>query len=89
MPKSTHRRKGENRPRASQTRPPERNPEPSPPWVPVVAVALLVVGLLIIIAGYVGLGTITASWPIFGSNWGLIVGFVLLLGGFLTLTKWQ
>lgn len=89
MPKSTHRRKGENRPRASATAPPARNPQPSPTWVPIVAVALLVLGLIVIIAGYVGLGTVTASWPLFGSNWGLIVGFVLLLGGFMTLTKWQ
>lgn len=89
MPKSTHRRKGKTRQRSYQSAPPERNPEPSPQWVPVLAVTLLVVGLLVIVANYVIGGSVTASWPVFGANWGLVVGFVALLGGFLTLTKWQ
>lgn len=89
MPESTHRRKGKTRKRAYQERPPERNPEPSPAWVPITAVALLVGGLLVIVVNYVIGGSVTASWPVFGANWGLVVGFVLLLGGFMTLTKWQ
>lgn len=89
MPKSTHRRKGKTRKREYQSRPPERNPEPSPPWVPVLAVTLLVLGLGVIIANYVVGGSITAGWPVFGANWGLVAGFVFMLGGFVTLTRWQ
>lgn len=89
MPEPTHRRKGKNRPRPTRSAPPERNPEPSPSWVPATGVGLLVGGLLVILLGYLWLGTLTQSWPVFGANWSLVVGFMLLLGGFFTLTKWQ
>lgn len=90
MPQSKHRRKGRNRPRAYQTAPPAKNPTPSPPWVPKVGVALLVVGVLVILLGYL---PVVQNWlatlaPFFG-NWGLVVGFVLLLTGFGFLIRWQ
>ncbi|HSK22205.1 MAG TPA: cell division protein CrgA [Egicoccus sp.] len=90
MPQSKHRRKGRNRPRAYQTAPPARNPTPSPPWVPRVGVALLVAGVAVILLSYLPevsewIGTI----PPFGGNWGLVVGFVLLLTGFGFLIRWR
>jgi hypothetical protein len=52
MPKSKHRRHGKTRPRAFETHAPERKPDPSPPWVPRVGAGLLVLGLLVILLGY-------------------------------------
>lgn len=90
MPKSKHRRKGRSRPRAHETAPPEKNPEPSPTWVPAVGVGLLVTGVLVILLGYLPpINNAISTWPGLGGNWGLVVGFVLLAGGFGFLTRWQ
>lgn len=89
MPESSHRRKGKKRARPTREAPPPVNPTPSPDWVPLLGVGLLVLGLLVILAGYLFLKDITGTWPLLGPNWGLALGFVALLGGFWTLTKWQ
>lgn len=90
MPQSKHRRKGRNRPRAHQTAPPAKNPTPSPPWVPRVGVALLVAGVAVILLAYLpALQNVLASIPPLGGNWGLVVGFVLLITGFLFLIRWR
>lgn len=91
MPESKHRRKGQVRKRPTRNAPPPRNPEPSPGWVPVVGTTLLVLGLLIILAGYlVGpLQDLTSSWPVLNQNWPLAIGFACLLGGFGFLTQWR
>jgi hypothetical protein len=90
MPKSKHRRGGRNRPRAHQTHAPERKPDPSPSWLPTAGGTLLVVGILVILLGYLpGVQDITRGWIWPGSNWGLLVGFLLLSVGFGLLTKWR
>lgn len=89
MPKSKHNRKGRARPRAQRTTPPPRNPEPSPPWVAPTGVGLLVAGIAVILLGYLVLNEVSAAWPIFGPNWGLVSGFVLLIAGFGLLTRWR
>ena len=90
MPKSKHRRRGRNRPRAHQTHAPERHPDPSPSWLPTTGAALLVVGVLVILFGYLpGVQDITRNWIWPGSNWGLLVGFALLSVGFGMLTRWR
>ncbi|MFA9431628.1 cell division protein CrgA [Egicoccus sp. AB-alg2] len=90
MPQSKHRRKGHNRPRAYQTAPPAKNPTPSAPWVPAVGVGLLVAGVLVILLAYLPfLQDLLASAPPFYGNWGLVVGFVMLLAGFVFLTRWR
>lgn len=90
MPQSKHRRKGQNRPRAYQTAPPQKNPTPSAPWVPIVGVTLLVVGVLIILLAFLpGFQNLLASLPPFYGNWGLVAGFALLLVGFVFLTRWR
>ena len=90
MPKSKHRRSGRKRPRRYETVEPERNPTPSPQWLPVTGAALLAAGVLIILIGYLPVVTaVTSSWPPFGSNWGLIFGFVVLAAGFGLLTRWR
>jgi hypothetical protein len=90
MPESKHRRGGRNRPRAFETHAPEKNPEPSPTWVPATGTALLVVGVLVILLGYLpGISDAMAGWIWFGSNWGLVAGFLLLTIGFGFLTRWR
>ena len=91
MPESKHRRKGQVRKRPTRNAPPPRNPPPSPSWIPVVGTSLLVLGLVIILAGYLvtPLQTWTASWPLLQQNWPLAIGFISLLGGFAFLTQWR
>lgn len=91
MPKSKHRRKGKPRPRPSQISPPPKNPPPSPEWVPVVGTSLLVLGLVVILVGYLAtpVQRLMADWPILGANWSLGIGFLLMIAGFGFLTKWR
>jgi hypothetical protein len=90
MPKSKHRRGGKNRPRAHQIHAPERKPDPSPPWVPMVGGGLLVGGVAIILLGYLpAVQEVTTTWIWPGSNWGLLVGFLVLSIGFGVLTRWR
>ncbi len=90
MPESKHRRKGRSRPRAYQTSPPPRNPDPSPSWLAGTAAGLLVGGVVVILLGYLpAIGSRMQSWPLLGQNWGLIGGFVLLTAGFVLLTRWR
>lgn len=91
MPESKHRRKNKSRKRKHQKQP-SKNPEPSPPWVPRVGVGLLLVGVLLILLGYVP-AIRTASFvqglPWLGANWTLVGGFVVLTAGFGVLTQWR
>lgn len=90
MPKSKHRRHGKTRPRAFQTHAPERKPDPSPPWVPRVGAGLLVLGLVVILLGYLPVvSDLTSGLPWLGSNWGLVLGFVILAVGFGILARWR
>jgi len=55
----------------------------SPAWVPVVMFVLLGIGLVVILANYIG-------WlPGSTSNWYLVVGLGFILGGILTATQWH
>jgi hypothetical protein len=90
MPESKHRRSGKNRPRAYQKVEPERRPAPSPPWVPITGVSLLVAGVAVILIGYLpGVSEALDQLPLLGANWGLVGGFVLLCIGFGFLTRWR
>jgi len=70
---------------------------PSPTWVPVLMFALLIVGALIIMANYMGyippyndVATVFNPETGFGSgttNWYLLLGLGLILGGIITATK--
>lgn len=90
MPKSKHRRKGQTRPRAHQKAPPVRNPDPSPRWIPATALGLLVGGVAIIILGYLPVvSDLIATWPPLGPNNFLILGFLVMIAGFVFLTRWK
>ncbi len=90
MPESKHRRKNKNRPRPRHVEEPVHKPTPSPTWVPATGVTLLIVGVLVIILGYVpAIQDLTTGWPPLRSNWPLVGGFVLLSVGFGFLTRWR
>ncbi len=91
MPESKHRRKNKNRKRPRHVTPPVSAPPPSAPWVPRVGVGLLILGVLVIILGYVPALRDASFWrniPL-GANWTLILGFLGLTGGFAVLTRWR
>ena len=74
MPKSRSKR--------SNYRPPKpAKPKPSPKWVPVAGVGLVLAGVLLVIGAYV------FSPPY--ANVGIIVGFVLMAGGLVALSQWR
>jgi hypothetical protein len=51
-----------------------------PAWIPIIMVALLVCGGLMIMARFL---------VFTGSNWATLVGLAMILGGLYTATKWQ
>lgn len=90
MPESKHRRKNKTRPRPRHVEEPVHKPKPSPTWVPATGVTLLLVGVLVIILGYVpAVGERLVGRVPLGSNLPLVVGFVLLSVGFGFLTRWR
>lgn len=90
MPKSKHRRKGRSRPRAYQKAPPVKHPDPSPRWIAATGVGLLVGGVAIIILGYLPVvADRVATWPPLGPNNFLILGFLVMIAGFVFLTRWR
>ncbi len=81
MPESKHRRKGKTRPRPRQVEPQKVNPKPSPRWVPVAGITLILLGVAVVIVNYI---------PGFlERNWVLIIGFALMAGGFGFLMRWR
>jgi hypothetical protein len=90
MPESKHRRGGKARPRAYQTHEPQKNPPPSPTWVPATGAALLVLGVVIILIGYLPpVRDLMRGWIWLGSNWSLVGGFLVMTAGFGFLTRWR
>jgi hypothetical protein len=55
----------------------------SPTWVPVLMFALFILGSLVILLYYLG------AVPGGRSNWYLLVGLLLVLGGLFTATKYR
>lgn len=57
-------------------------PKPSPRWVPVLGMSLIALGSLTLIVMY-----LIPGLP--GGNINLIIGFVLMAGGLVTLSRWR
>jgi hypothetical protein len=57
-------------------------PAPSPRWVPVLGLALIGVGVLLILLAY-----LVPGLP--GGNINLVIGFVLVAAGLVTLSRWR
>jgi hypothetical protein len=62
------------------TPPVDRHQLESPPWVPILMIALFVIGGLAIMGRYL-------IWD--DSNLPMVIGLVCLLGGLYTATKWR
>jgi hypothetical protein len=57
-------------------------PKPSPRWVPIVGLALIGLGCLLLILIYLV--------PVFpGGNVNLVIGFLMMAGGLVTLSRWR
>jgi hypothetical protein len=65
------------------TAPIPREERVSPRWVPVLILSLLLLGVLMIIINYLGI------LPGGASNWYLLVGLGLIVGGFVTATGYH
>lgn len=82
MPESRVRRKLAFTPPSARSGP----PAPSPRWYAVLMVTLLLLGLAWIVVYYIT----QTSYPIPGlATWNLIIGFGLLLVGFVMTTRWR
>lgn len=57
-------------------------PKPSPRWVPWLGLGLIGVGLVEILLNY-----FIPGFP--GGNMNLVIGFVLMAGGLMTLSQWR
>lgn len=68
--------------RSTYTPPKPPRPKPSPRWVPVLGLSLIGLGSLILILMY-----LIPGLP--GGNINLIIGFILMAGGLVTLSRWQ
>ena len=82
MPES----KGRAKP--THTTAPQRRTKPmaNPPWFVPLMLGLMLVGLLWVVTFYVMEG----KYPIPGINyWNLIIGFALMISGFLMTTRWR
>ncbi len=59
---------------------------PSPRWVPVTAVVLLIAGLTWLVVYYLSEQLLPVeSW----ANWNIAVAFGLMLGGLALLSRWR
>jgi len=77
-------RRTTSQPASSRYTPPTpKSVKVSPPWVPVLMFGLLVVGALMIVLNYLELlpGAVT--------NWYLLGGLALILGGIFTATQYR
>lgn len=75
MPKSKSKR--------SRYQPPkQKKPPPSPRWVPILGLGLGAAGILLILLNY-----FVPGLP--GGNLNLILGFVLMAAGLVTLSRWR
>lgn len=75
MPKSKSKR-------STYIPPKPAKPKPSPRWVPILGLALIGLGAVILVAMY-----LVPGLP--GGNVNLIIGFIAMAGGLITLSRWR
>lgn len=82
MPES----KGRDTPKYEPRTPTKGDKGPSPRWVVVLMLAFFLVGLLWIVAYY-----LAPTAPLLSGlgSWNMIIGFGLILMGFLLATRWR
>lgn len=75
MPKSRSKR-------STYIPPKPAKPPPSPRWVPILGLSLIGLGTLLLLVVY-----LIPGLP--GGNINLIVGFVMMAGGLVALSRWR
>ncbi|MFC4337155.1 cell division protein CrgA [Salininema proteolyticum] len=86
MPKSRVRKKKVYQSKSGSTSSTGDHYEPSPTWVPVTAVSLIVFGIAWLVTYYLsGQQYPVAVWQ----NWNLAVGFVAMVMSLLILSRWK
>jgi hypothetical protein len=80
----------ESKGRAKPTHTPPPRPKATmanPPWFAPVMLGLMLLGLLWVVTFYV---TAPTGYPIPGINyWNLVIGFSLMISGFMMTTRWR
>lgn len=87
MPKSTIRKKKVYTPPA-EVRPAAEaaSRKPSPPWLPVSAVGMIVFGIGWLVVFYITTGAYpVAAW----GYWNLVIGFGAMVGSLAVLSRWR
>lgn len=87
MPKSQIRKKKVYTPPA-EVRPASEaaSRRPSPPWVPIAGVGLIIFGILWLVLFYLSQGSIpVAAW----GYWNLVVGFAAMVGSLVVFSRWR
>jgi len=81
MPKSKSRQRDRRRPYAAP--PPKKRPKASPRWYGFLVLGLMIVGVLMIVANYMGLlpGDTRQLW--------LWLGLGFIAAGFIAATQWR
>ena len=69
--------------RSRYTPPPPKKAPPSPLWVPVVMATMMLTGLIVVLANYLG------ALPGDQENRYLLIGLVLITGGFVLATTYR
>ncbi|MEU6860827.1 cell division protein CrgA [Glycomyces sp. NPDC046736] len=86
MPKSRMRKKKVYSTAAGKNTASGESYEPSPTWVPIAAVVLIVLGIGWLTLFYLsGMAYPVAAW----GYWNLAVGFSCMVGALLVLSKWR
>lgn len=80
-------KKNSDRQDATETADRSKSTKPNPPWFKFVMFGLMAIGLLWIIVFYI---SFSAQWPIPALGQGnILVGFGILMVGFLMTTRWR
>jgi uncharacterized membrane protein len=61
--------------------------KPSPPWVPILAVALIVIGIAYLVTYYLFQEKI--DWMADLGYWNMAIGFGFLVGSLAVFTQWK
>lgn len=81
--------KSRARPKAAYTPPPTRSrrKQVSPAWVPSLMLGFFIIGIVWIVVYYVTGSDVPGIRTL--GNWNLVVGFGLIIAGFITSTQWR
>jgi hypothetical protein len=90
VPESKSRKKKVLTPAPESSATPARQAEGSPRWLVPVMLGLMVLGLVWIVVYYLTSSRVGGGFPVPPlGGWNLLVGFVLIIAGFVLTTRWR